>query len=869
MREFTDFYFWLKLGLFLAVVPVLIGVTWRLFKIPAGSRKHPRGARFADAGLLTFLILFMLILSIAMTGITNVPALRWVYGVNPRFILDIWLAYAVTAAAVLVAAVYIIRARRPVGILFFTLACALFLGPVSALTAVTFQGPPKAENYVWAVNTLPGATIELDGKPPAYPADLPPLPDTLTRRLHEIHPIPMTSLRPILPASPTAPLDAVTTETGHLFTLHASGQKLMVVNDSLTSAGNWGSFIHIRPTPEEFNRRLQPLLAWIITHPQSANSTDIGPIINKAGSELFLYDQLTRLDAKTAAPFLAALHAKAFMEPAFGVPAPSVDANPYAALTQIVKRQTDALPSYIINPRDQQRPTFLDLIQGNTPQTNRADPLDIFEHVRTPAYTGADAFFELLPRLDPSQLKRLLQDNPTPYNNFYNFLPGGEPYENLVFWINANKDPARLKTLQDTFSNWLISGRHRVALSTLGGPTAAEYFQQAITDDAKLHDHPSYRRPLAEYATILGAAMPGHEGRDFRRNHAKQILQILTRYRSIDGSYDYVPNEWFFRALGPAANPDGSDASEPVRDLYLEWFLNQYQPSNFELQAQRFDPQLALDLMRAARDTGTFSSETSRKLNIPQLLAFRLNELIRVMRETRLSPYLDTLADKKCQIPGQTWEFLQQTINNAFAPPIHDYTFFFPQNSLYDNSQYAKRQQLQALRAKVISDSIRITLLTQIHAAVSKDPARYGLAISDPLKLHLKAPNHKPTAQEQNTAFLTDLLADNSLDTSAKSEKLHFAISTGTFFPGSLPTLLARPEPYIKKAAIDLILRWPTPENLTLLSTLASDSDPAISAKAKSAEAFITRLKSTPVDKLPDPFSDQACTFFDLPRPTP
>jgi hypothetical protein len=160
--------------------------------------------------------------------------------------------------------------------------------------------------------------------------------------------------------------------------------------------------------------------------------------------------------------------------------------------------------------------------------------------------------------------------------------------------------------------------------------------------------------------------------------------------------------------------------------------------------------------------------------------------------------------------------------------------------------------------AVLLPDEARNAIWRAFMLDMAGNPKQYGLTQPlDKSSLTLTRPNVSKDLIAARRFLVTAAASDGP-------RTLYFFTREG--LPPAAPALYAQsPSSFSRSLAIDLLLRVPTPENLTLLSTLASDSDPAVAAKAKSAQAFLIRLKSTPVDKLPKPFSDEACTFFDLP----
>lgn len=211
--------------------------------------------------------------------------------------------------------------------------------------------------------------------------------------------------------------------------------------------------------------------------------------------------------------------------------------------------------------------------------------------------------------------------------------------------------------------------------------------------------------------------------------------------------------------------------------------------------------------------------------------------------------------------PAVVWRFLAQSVQSTNPADYIDAA----KTSISPRFNQSPEDFIEEVgetfdESVLLPDIIRDDIWRALVLAIAASPRQYGLTQPlDKSKLILTRPSPSKDLIAARRFFNESAFAQQ------KDTTLYLFTKAG--LPPAAPALYARqPARESRSLAVDLILRVPTPENLTLLDTLASDPDPAVSARAKSAQTFITRLQSIPVDKLPKPFSDEACTFFDLPE---
>ncbi len=371
-------------------------------------------------------------------------------------------------------------------------------------------------------------------------------------------------------------------------------------------------------------------------------------------------------------------------------------------------------------------------------------------------------------------------------------------------WLAAHADDEdSITRLANRLAPALIATGNCQILAALGTPVADTFFRKAMNHSSyTTSGYEGFNHPL-----ILGATMPGGLGRAFRKDYAPQLIDFIIQHR--------ITNKlgpWFPKALG------GSD--EPVYQAYWQWVLT--------------NPAYPGTLSK-----GAFSPIT---------------ELSDYLRQTDPEPYLQVLANPARHIP----------------PPVREDGRPYDPETVQAN--YFSR--LQSVLGDSYNHPERRELFRKISSEIRQNPARYGLPDSSGRNVVLNRvidryidpdPPLVSSAQFQGE-WLVEIAADLSLAPSEKDKALTRIIQSRQITWESIPHLAAHADPIFRRHAPDLIIRWPTPQNLTLLAKLAADPDPTVAARAKTAQKFIDELKSLPLDQLPDPNTPQAIRFFDLTR---
>ncbi len=842
-------------GCFLATV-CFVSLLWRLIRRRPQPLQRPSKARYADAALVAGFIIFFVLRAIALADITNLSERRWVADIHQNHLIGLWIAYACVAALGIFSAICIARNRRYQALLFFTLAAVVAFGPLPWIKNVAIT-PNNAlqRDYHWFVNTLYPAHIKLNGQDLAYPGQLPPLPADV-KELGEVIPVPLVKLQSpskdrLDPSTVDAEIPELsrhlvttqfsTSQAGHI-TLEVDGQKLLLPNLRFYAPG-WVNYV--APSEFEYNRRVQPILAWLIAHP---DLTSAGAPSSKAGGKLILYDQLRRLPTAIATPVRHSLHEWTFNQ---GGPIPII------ARLRIVRQ-------------------IIDLQQVQAPLSRWPNhPLARFDYLRAPYYAADDVLQEYIPDLKPEELEQILLHimnlphlPPTPGmvlgslplgpGNYKDaFLrdqqspdrgnPGELAYETLVLWLSNGKNSyMKLQKLQETLTPKLIKRRALPMLALLSGPQAAAYFENSLSS----FNPPSKTLGIYEIPFIMGAGMSDDEGKKFRKDHAQKIFNALVQLTSVNDSLS-SPNAqaWFLRALGPAPTPDEPDTHEPVRELYLQWLLKNY--GEFQT-AQPKQSALAIG---------------------PSILAWK-------MCETRPEPYLQLLQQARQFFPDRTWAQIHQDLQNALGNDNTPTGISLPTLDAWAPNRLRTQRAHARLRMPY---EARYRLLEQITRAVVAKPEEYGLGKAGPPPQSflditsyglLDGPRMETDpylramklAAIQDQQWLNRLFANTTLDDQAKARELAFAISTGILSPPSITTLARHPQPFARSAAVDLAVRWPTKENQILLANLTADPNPSVSAYAASGERFVQWLILSNFQPIPLAWGPDAIGFFDLAR---
>jgi hypothetical protein len=550
-----------------------------------------------------------------------------------------------------------------------------------------------------------------------------------------------------------------------------------------------GNDIHVnlRPTPWEYNRRYQPLIAWMILHPQE---TDIAPLFEKLRTPTAAYALILRLNHQYPTHFLPLLQAYTLngAKPITFTP----DDN-WRIVQAVFKDQVTSL----------NKPIYDQAISRLSP-TQVADLLA--SQARRRRYPGYPFTQE---RFRPDLLQSLFEQ-----------------------WLQAHaEDPDALARLREAITPTLIASHQLQNLARLGGPTADRFFRKAIDEPSAqtiIRSPDPNKNALAAHPLILGASMPAPEGDQFYADFAPRILQVLIalRKKSRPMEIDRQTVPWFRNALGPLT-ADGKPT--PIRQAYWDWYT-----------AQFLKPDASPDIR----------------------IQFQFLELFKNLQETRVEPYLKVLEDPRTHMP-------EPTPPDGETPTGHQWDIW---------DRYTRTLSL-GLPVITDDDAARNQIFTHIMDHVIKDPRRYGVPTSQPpnadaLKRISQITNPVPANQadpESNKRiekyWILGLLENPKFSQEQKRNDLALAIQNGHVNASAASVLAAQTTPWVRPFAIDVILRWPTPENLTLLTTLASDPDPAVASTAKAAQSFITHLQTLPVEKIPDPFTPESIRFFDLPSP--
>ncbi len=440
------------------------------------------------------------------------------------------------------------------------------------------------------------------------------------------------------------------------------------------------------------------------------------------------------------------------------------------------------------------------------------------------------AIKEISPKLSLDQVARLIRASirqpATIYHQTSVIRAMRSPALDMIFttWLDhQNPDPATLRNIQTTLAPLLIASSNYRSLAKLSGPIADQFFRRAANQFGNPTSHQRSGKniyDLASFPHTLGASMSGPEGVLFRRNFAEPIVALLTWYRrETDGIHfgqASALNDWFSDAMGPIPEPGETN---PVRRDYWNWFLANIRP-------ERSNPMVMADS--------------------------RLNELANVMLETRLQPYLDILASPEYRFVPFKDEPKQQQLISFVEQLVSHIDIWQPTHGKPD-----KRE-----------------LFHQIIQAVLKDPAQYGLPANlvptEESRQHIDgyflSVQERLSPQSIQSKQLTTLINTNKLSPAAKIQKLTLAIEVGSLTYLSTKLLATQPNPTFRQYAPDLIVRWPTPENLALLATLAADTDSSVAERAKAAQRFIDNLKALPLNQVPGLYTPEAIRFFDLTR---
>lgn len=806
------------IALMVLAIPVLLLVIlpWSIFRDRRHRAKRPLGVRFGDAMFLGFFSLYGLGTAFIASGFADFNHLSWNYNVNQQILsLAFWCYIGLAIALIICTLCLIFDHRRTAITLFITALLSVIPLQWFQLGAISYYNSSPSQGYLWAVNSVPQAQTYLDGKPLVYPDTFPPL-HTRIQALGQITAFrPKWTntgayvARPDIKPDPLKPFqsqftDAVEVRLGQYLWLQAADQYLLInpLDASLKKTpsretGYGDRPIHLMPSPMEFNRRFQPILAWAITHP---TQTAAGPLVAKAESDLYLAEQYKRLPDRFARPLQLAL-----VEHTFNGGKPISPSRRVKVLNQVFDRiRTEVTSQPSIEPT-------------------------IFSYINAPIYVGHEAFPFLVPSLTPAELSKMANqlvasdpgNDPTQV-----FVLGNTSYTVLDAWLTGNQDPVKLKAVQDALGPAFAHKDLVMGLSRLSGPHAAKYFEDRLVIQAT--------DPNALKWTLMwGAGMSGPEGKKFRADHAEQIAQALLemrRERQID--FQLPPNLFQQRAFGPV--PEPGQPEEPVRDLYIKAFLKNYTPTKAE--TIKFSP-----------------------------VQCRFNELLWMLNETRPEPYLQVLADPRLIPKGRTWADLTRDLTFALSSMSQPH----PLEPILSGYGRHANQIITAWAASKKPTPDQLAKLTQdIATQVIAHPETYG--IKNPARVppnflaDLKAQNL--CSQPQDIQRLTLLFSLKTLDDTAKAQELSFAVQTGYISPGAITPLLARAEPFARKAGIDLIVRWPTPENQSTLSTLAADPDASVASYAKAGQSFIQWLSGQPLDEIPAPWGPHAISFFDLGR---
>ncbi len=550
-----------------------------------------------------------------------------------------------------------------------------------------------------------------------------------------------------------------------------------------------GFKLDLLPTPWELNRRQQPIIAWLLLHP---DALDMHALVQKIGSSDALQSLITRLDREHPTNLLPRLQA------------------------------------YVLND-NQPIP--------ESPATTPDQDQRIIQTILTQDFTDLNKpiFQQLVPHLTPDQVARLITCNIPLYKQtgHYGYFNDRDFRPKIIqtlfeLWIDTHpaNTPARARLQQLLYPTLLAHGYSR-NLALLGGPQADRFLRKTASlpqfNTFKFSQNTSDEL-LLSHPLILGANMPAPEGPRFQADHAPQILDLLVAVRKASQreGFSHAVLPFVRRALGPV------DTSPSIREAYWQWYST-------EFGGPDIDPKT--------------------------LLRYQISELNNTLTETRVDPYLKVLENPRTHIPAPPR-------SNGFSLNDHQsyIWYLYTYNLVFD---------LFGWGDNVSPDHRR--LLSDIMARVVQDPARYGVPTTQSpdaaiLKSIDNQINPTPTREPDRntpadqTAWIQKLLAASHLTQPQKAENLTLAIKNGHVNAIAAPTFASQEQSWARPYAIDAILRWPTPENLTLLASLTTDADLAIASRAKSAQAFITKLKSLPLEKIPDPFTPESIRFFDLPE---
>ncbi len=386
----------------------------------------------------------------------------------------------------------------------------------------------------------------------------------------------------------------------------------------------------------------------------------------------------------------------------------------------------------------------------------------------------------------------------------------------LVTWARQNRQnlPA-LAQLGTLIGPGLLANYRADATLLLGGPAINQMVQRLMPKD-------SVNNFTRTAASGYWEPNSGYSGMPFGYYNEFQIYLALPgpvgdRLRTQDITDNFSKSSYI-------RSYDQNDSGNLYKDLVYENLCAPAAPSSREYLPhlwERYASRNSLTQWSARRTTRIFQPTESP--------IFEFNFLSRYINETRSDRYIS---------------IARRVLSPRFEQTPED--FIEEVGQVFDDSVRLPKQERNRIWADLVADIIA-------------RHRTYGLAQKpDKSKINMDRPIY---ANQQIKARAFALLHFN-----APPDAILFTWLSQGALPDVPMALAADARPLRRCAAIDLAIRMPTPANIAVIDVLAMDADPAVVAKANAARKFIAHLKTLPSEKLPAPFTPEACTFFDLER---